>query len=198
MRSAMARGLLVTLLQLLIVGSLAAKYSYERETRPRLWVKVNYYDPNLPIRGRYASLQLEVSAPGVFEEKPLVENHLGETPAVVQQKSARPRPRYMTAWDSKPARLEIKDGQLVAVSDPSSNVEIRYFRDDDGKVHISLAEPVDFFVPENAVNLPGWNWPRTTARDWWAEVTVPKKGPPRPIRLGLKQPSGQIMPLPAN
>jgi hypothetical protein len=198
MSSKVARGVSVAVLQLLIVGSLAAKYSYERATCPRIWVKVNYYDPNLPIRGRYASLQLEVSAPGVFAEKPLVENHMGETPSVIQQKSTEPKPRYITVWDSKAVRLEVKDGQLVAISDPSSNVDARYFRDGDGKAHTSLAEPVNFFVPENAANLPGWEWPRTAARDWWAEVTVPKKGPPRPIRLGLKQPGGQIMPLPAN
>ena len=198
MKSAIAKGLAVTVLQLLIVGSLAAKYSYERATCPRIWVKVNYYDPDLPIRGRYASLQLEVLAPGVFPEKPLVENRLGETPSAIQQKPAQPKPRYMTVWDSKPVRLEVKDGQLVATNDPNSNVEARYFRDGDGKAHVSLAEPVNFFVPENATNLPGWQWPRSVPRDWWAEVTVPKKGPPRPIRLGIKQPDGQIMPLPAN
>ena len=199
MKSAIARGLLVGVLQLLIVGSLAAKYSYERATCPRVWVKVNYYDPDLPIRGRYASLQLEVEAPSIFPEKPLVEDRRNETPTTLSEKStAQQRPRYLAVWDSKPVRLEIQNGKLVAVSDPGSNLEARYFRDAQGAARVLLSEPVDFFVPEHATNLPGWQWPRTNRPDWWAEVTLPAKGPPRPIRLGTKQPGGEIVPLPVN
>ena len=54
MKSGLTKGLLVAALQLMIVGSLAAKYAHDRATRPRVWVKVGYYDPDLPIRGRYA------------------------------------------------------------------------------------------------------------------------------------------------
>jgi hypothetical protein len=31
----------------------------------------------------------------------------------------------------------------------------------------------------------------------WAEVTIPRKGPPRPIRLGVKR-NGRIQPVPSN
>lgn len=57
------RGFAVALLQCLIVLSLAAKYSYDREHLPRVWARVAPVDPNLPIRGRYLSLRLEVDSP---------------------------------------------------------------------------------------------------------------------------------------
>jgi len=67
MKSAIVKGLAVALLQLVIVGSLAAKFAHDRATCPRVWVRTAYYDPDLPIRGRYASLQLEVDAPEYFK-----------------------------------------------------------------------------------------------------------------------------------
>lgn len=202
MKSAMARGLAVALLQLVIVGSLAAKFAHDRATCPRVWVRTAYYDPDLPIRGRYVSLQLELDAPGVFQEKPLVEQK--PTPFEAMQpgygaadKNSKPdKPRYVPVWDSKPVRLEVHDGKLIAVADPKSNISASYRRDSDARVTIALHQPVDIFVPEHAANLPGWQFPRRTNVEWWAEVTVPKKGPPRPIQLGIKQADGQIMPLP--
>jgi hypothetical protein len=209
MKSAVGKALSVTLLQVCIVGSLAGKYAHDRATCPRAWVKTAYYDPDLPIRGRYASLQLEVEAPGVFTEKPLVEDRHNETPAAkaaepcagaITEQATTPQQkvRYVQVWDSKAVRLELHDRQLFAVEDPNSTTLARFFRDADGKSHVTLEEPVDFYVPEHAANLPGWQWPRTLHTEWWAEVTLPKKGPPRPIRLGIKQTDGHIMPLPVS
>jgi len=36
---------------------------------------------------------------------------------------------------------------------------------------------------------------RTATKELWGEVTIPKKGPPRPIRLGVKKGDGPITPL---
>ena len=46
-----------------------------------------------------------------------------------------------------------------------------------------LMQPVLYFLPEHADN------PMQAARsgELWAEVTVPKAGPPRPIRLAVKK-----------
>jgi hypothetical protein len=57
------RGVAVGVLQLLLVLSVAGKYAWERERLPRVWTKTAPYDPNLPIRGRYVSLRLEVAFP---------------------------------------------------------------------------------------------------------------------------------------
>lgn len=50
------------LVQLILVSTVAAKYLYERRICPRVWAPSAQYDPNLPLRGRYLSLQVLVDA----------------------------------------------------------------------------------------------------------------------------------------
>jgi hypothetical protein len=38
-------------------------------------------------------------------------------------------------------------------------------------------------------------WAIASPGGTWAEVTIPKKGLPRPIRLGMKKGDGAIIPL---
>jgi hypothetical protein len=54
----------------------------------------------------------------------------------------------------------------------------------------SVAGQVPFFIPENSTD-PAW---RPRGEELWAEVSVPKKGPPRPIRLGVRK-DGVLTPL---
>jgi len=60
----------------------------------------------------------------------------------------------------------------------------------------TYGQMVLFFVPEHTL-------PFETARigrdapELWAEVTIPRKGPPRPIRLAIKK-AGQLEPLQIN
>jgi len=49
-----------------------------------------------------------------------------------------------------------------------------------------IGRPVLFFVPEKSQAFER----RRTGAQLWAEVTIPKKGPPRPIRLALKTAGG--------
>jgi len=58
------RGIAVGVVQCLVMLSLAGKYAWDREHLPRAWARALPYDPNLPIRGRYVSLSLEVDTPG--------------------------------------------------------------------------------------------------------------------------------------
>ncbi len=53
-----------------------------------------------------------------------------------------------------------------------------------------------FFVPEHPAAFESLNF-RPNAPELWAEVTIPRKGPPRPIRLGIKK-DGQLEPVPVN
>ena len=46
--------------QLGLVSLIAAKYHYQRWTCPRVWTRSVAFDPQLPMRGRYLSLQLTV------------------------------------------------------------------------------------------------------------------------------------------
>lgn len=67
----------------------------------------------------------------------------------------------------------------------------QYWRNRDGVVSIRISEPVEFYLPEHSFG-PG----RLRKGDeLWAEVTVPKKGPPRPIQLGVHHSDGSITPL---
>ena len=53
-----------------------------------------------------------------------------------------------------------------------------------------------FFVPEHALPFEAMR-PASDAPELWAEVTIPHKGPPRPIHLALKK-AGQLEPLDIN
>jgi len=55
---------------------------------------------------------------------------------------------------------------------------------------------VVFFLPEHPAEFESLGF-RPNAPELWAEVTIPHKGPPRPIRLGIKK-DGQIAPVPVN
>lgn len=196
-KSALGKGLLIAALHLVLVSSLAAKYQYDRATRPRVWARTTNYDPDLPVRGRYMSLQLHIEAPSLFEDRPLIEEKPLVVPAAKSSpcdaqndKSADHKKRYRWERQEKQVRLEVENGQLVARADPKGNITATWSRDWEGRVTISVSEPVLFFIPEHTLI------PRLEHGDeLWAEVTVPKQGPPRPIRLGVKHSSGEIVPM---
>ncbi|MFO7278144.1 MAG: hypothetical protein DIU56_014005 [Pseudomonadota bacterium] len=77
-------------------------------------------------------------------------------------------------------RLEARDGALVAIADSTGRHYIRHTRCGDEWCWV-LVRPLAFFIPEHvpdpSVRAPG--------EALWVEVSVPRKGPPRPIRLGV-------------
>jgi hypothetical protein len=123
------KGIVLGALQCALVLSLTGKLFYDRATCPRVWVKTQQYDPNLPIRGRYLSLMLAPDAGAQYFDRT---NH----------------------------------------------------------------QQVVFFVPEHQTEIESIRSGRN-APEVWAEVTIPHKGPPRPIRLGIKR-DGQIQPAQVN
>jgi len=178
------KGLLIAALHVALVTSLGAKLLYDRHSRPRVWAQARPYDPDLPIRGRYLSLQLIIDAEGF----PL--------PGT--------RADLLNSGQNR-ARLEVRNGKLVAVRDETGDYYV-YFQAAPGVVMPPLPkdtkwedeqkQPIDFpivavlsnavlyFIPEHAEDPT----PRRNNRDeLWAEVTIPKKGPPRPIQLALKK-----------
>jgi hypothetical protein len=164
--------LVLLLIQLALVSSIAAKYLYQRWSCPRVWTRVEIFDPELPMRGRYLSLHLTVDACGNTYQ-----------PAD-QYKDPRTAP--FEVLDSFPARLNVKNNRLVAtrVAEPGPkhllptvmvprNTPCEAFR---------LWKPVDFYISEHAA-VPA---PIQPNQELWVEVTVPPQGPPRPIQLALK------------
>lgn len=174
------KSLLVAGLHLAIVCSLGAKLLYDRATRPRVWAQTVPYDPDMPIRGRYVSLQLMVSAPEI--QPPKFEKEDQE-------------------WQRQSWRQRVDlhaDGERLVAQPVGAPIPYWYgdaccvvgFRTTvNGEVAV-LSPPVVFFIPEHVPD-PSVRQPD---EELWVEVTLPRKGPPRPIRLGVKK-NGQITPL---
>ena len=79
--------------------------------------------------------------------------------------------------------------RLQGVLDDEGPVRVRLDSTADGLV-AGLNDPVAFFIPEHVPD-PSL---RPTGEELWAEVTVPSRGPPRPIRLGVRR-DGILTPL---
>lgn len=162
------KGLAVAVIQVLIVLSVGGKLLYDRAARPRVWVRTASIDPDLPIRGRYLTLNLEVHSRD-FHRDP-------QNPQVFKTQQG---------YNSGYVTLALENGQLVAHrTDHPSEMTINSWaqRANRGDDIFILSSPVAFFVPEHA------EAPRVVRGDeLWAEVTVPKKGPPRPIQLAIKR-----------
>lgn len=168
----LAKGLVILVIHVCLVMVLGGKLLYDRATLPRVWVSAVPYDPQLPIRGRYVSLQLIVEPRGIDEAK--------------------------TRSESQPARpvlLRVEDGRLLAeakksvIYDPS-DLRVRFLNVDNNRT-AALSEPVAFFIPEH---IPDPSL-RPSGERLYVEATVPKKGVPRPIRLGVSKDGGPIVPL---
>ena len=170
--SPVVKGLVVAVVQVGLVASLGAKLLYDRATLPRVWVRTAPYDPNLPIRGRYVRLQLVVEPLGLRTNPDHDESSL---------------------WS---VALRVADGGLVAQvlprerHDDPGTLRIRFIRLR-GERRAVLDTPAAFFVPEDVADPSR----RPVGEELWVETTIPKKGPPRPIRLGVKKSDGPVVPL---
>ncbi|MGH7580914.1 MAG: hypothetical protein ACREM9_12120 [Gemmatimonadales bacterium] len=156
-------GIALAIVHLLLVGSLGLKLLADRARLPRAWARTLPFDPNLPIRGRYVRLRLEVPLAG------------GAAAAA--------------AGEYRRARLRTEGDRLQGVLDDDGPVRVRLDSAPGGLV-AGLDDPVAFFIPEHipdpSVRPPG--------EELWAEVTVPHRGPPRPIRLAVRR-GGTLTPL---
>ena len=162
------KGLLLGAIQLALVVSLGGKLLYDRATRPRVWVRTAPVDPNLPIRGRYVALRLEVPAPGLSSS--INKQNLGLVGV----------------------HLQLEGRQLVAVPSDAGDALWTWLRREGDAVVATVGElgELAFFIPEHVPDPSR----RLAGEELWVEVTLPKKGPPRPIRLGVKK-GGEITPL---
>jgi hypothetical protein len=83
--------------------------------------------------------------------------------------------------------LSIEDGQLIATA---TDAETGVMASRSGDDSATLNEAIVFFIPEHVADPSR----RPPGEELWAEVSVPKRGPPRPLRLGAKR-AGKITPL---
>ncbi len=164
---AMQKGLLVAVIHVLLVTSLGAKLLIDRATRPRVWVQSVSYDPNLPIRGRYVALRARLQT----DVPPPADNNYW--------------------YGTTKVRLEARDGKLFGMRDPEGSVVMTWMKDRNGQWIAMTNEPSLFFIPDTASD-PSFRKP---GEQLWFEATIPKKGPPRPIRLAVSKPDGTFTPL---
>ncbi|HXN51933.1 MAG TPA: hypothetical protein VN943_08355 [Candidatus Acidoferrum sp.] len=158
--SALRKGLLLALLQVAVVASLGAKLAWDRHRLPRAWARAGTYDPNLPIRGRYLSLQLEIVCDGATATQERI-------------KSGYAR-----------GALRAENGRVVSDCSSTTQGAHMFWRQRPGQAPTTnLSEPVLFFLPEHATDP----WQQARGGELWAEVTLSANGPPRPIRLAIKQ-----------
>lgn len=165
--SPLLRSLVIAVVQVALVAGVGGKLLYDRATLPRSWAQTTGIDPTMPIRGRYVSLRLLVQV-----DPELAVDEAAEHGRVFQ------------------AQLAVVDGVLHAtvVSQPDDSFA---FREGPALQRVStqagrawsLAEPVVFFLPEGAAD-PTHLAPN---EQLWAEVTVPPKGAPRPLRLEVRR-----------
>ena len=162
--SAVARGVLVAVIQVGLIGAVGAKLLYDRATLPRAWVETAGVDPDMPIRGRYVALNL------LFPAAP--------------ESASVPGGEEVVA-----GRIEVRDGRPVAVlsgaAEEPARGAVMYFleRATPGGVRWVLAQPVAFFLPEHAPD------PTRNVRpgELWMEASFPSRSTPRPIRLELRR-----------
>lgn len=171
------KALLVAALHIALVCTLGAKLLYDRAHRPRVWVKSAVYDPDLPIRGKYLSLMMELPAQGFTSRNQSLP--YGNTTQNYE---------FFT-----PSRCDVvlRGNELVAVG----NEEGEYWanvRRRDQKVVAQINGEIAYFLPDNK-----WGPSLHPGEELWFEGTLPRNGPPRPIRLGIKK-DGVLTPLPGN
>jgi hypothetical protein len=193
--------IVVLVVQLALVCSIAVKYLYQRSTCPRVWVRAVPYDPELMMRGRYLSVQVPVD--GCQSTLPSAED-------MVMSRDNNGVPtgkRYVISNGlvspvSFRARLKVDGNRLLAVRIPESEESHvgQWVTAGPGSScdAMRLQEWVDFYLPEHAkdptpIHLGHWDagqsrWiPDPNVSELWVEVTVPPKGPPRPVQLALKE-----------
>jgi hypothetical protein len=165
------KGLLLALLQLGIVSTLGAKLLYDRSHRPRVWIKSAIYDPNLPIRGKYLALNIEVPAEGFTARM-------------------QPAPYQYEFFSPNRCDLVLRGNQLIALANEQGEFYANVSRRSQDVIAV-IAGQMAYFLPEHN------NGPmlRDRGEELWIEATIPHKGPPRPIRLGIRK-DGVLTPLP--
>jgi len=156
-------GIALAVIHVLLVGTLGLKLLVDRARLPRAWARTIPFDPDLPIRGRYVRLRLEVP--------------LANGPDTAQ------------AGEYRKARLHAVGDRLQGILEDDGPLPVRLDSTPNGIV-AGLNDPIAFFIPEH---IPDPSI-RPRGEELWAEVTVPGRGPPRPIRLGVRR-DGILTPL---
>lgn len=91
---------------------------------------------------------------------------------------------------SVPITLAVQDQKLVALPVSGSSGVYARAAQRDGRLVAVLEQPLAYFIPEHVPDPSR----RAVGEELWVEITIPRRGAPRPIRLGVKK-DGVLSPL---
>ncbi len=169
--SARRKALILATIHVALVASLGVILLVDRAMRPRIWAKTVLIDPEATLRGRYVSLRIEAEA-----ETALTDNYV---------------------------LLIVRNGHLSATrAESPTGIWLRGSNPAVGGIApttstMQVSPSLDFFLPRTLIDE--WRGRSEDQPIWdkqvevWAEVTL-RRGPPRPIRLGVKK-NGILTPL---
>ncbi len=185
-----AASLALLIIQLALVSTIAAKYLYQRWTCPRVWARAAAFDPQSPMRGRYLALQLIVD--GCQSTLPSAKN--ATFPRDVN--GAVEPGQYILRPNDVEFRANLKAGnnailavRIEGTEDPNAGEAVVGAAGSPCN-QVQLESSTDFFISDTAQSP----LPLKPGQELWIEVTVPPKGPPRPIQMALKD-NGAWKPL---
>jgi hypothetical protein len=178
--SAVSVALLV--IQLLLVSTIAAKYLVQRWQCPRVWALAQGYDPELPMRGRYIQTQLRVDGC----QSTLPSAKAAQFPRDFSG-AVKPGPYMMRPMPVNfRADLKVENDRLIAVQvqgDESGTAGEQVSAMPGAACdQMRLMTPVNYYISDTAKSP----LPLKPGQELWIEVTVPPKGPPRPLQMALK------------
>lgn len=168
MRRSLVMGLAIATVQAAIVASVAVQYAVQRERLPRAWVQAVPGAVADPVRGRYLRVPV----------LPVVD--AGVAPRIEFRGERR-------IVHPAPVVLEARNGGLLAHTATTSHVRLVPPPTKAAEGPAVLWPPVEYFVPASL----GDPNRLINSGELWLEVSVPRQGGPRPLRLGIMR-NGRI------
>ena len=163
-------GLLLACVQVALMLLTGLLFWFDRQISPRAWVPTVPVDPNLPIRGRYITLNMVVPFVPTRTDVSAVD--------------------LVGSWQNVQLRVEADRLQAVQKFGTGFKNHGGVIRLSEGSLVVNPGPELAFFIPPD-VKDPSI---RPDGSTLWVEVTLPGSGAPRPIQLGIEK-DGQIQPL---
>ena len=163
-------GLLLAAVQAALMLSTGLLFWFDRQISPRAWVPTAPVDPNLPIRGRYITLNMVVPFVPTRTDVSAVD--------------------LVGSWQNVQLRVEADRLQAVQKVGAGLNNHGGVIRLIEGSLVVNPGPELAFFIPPD-VKDPSI---RPDGSTLWVGVTLPRLGAPSPIQVGIEK-DGPLEPL---
>ena len=163
-------GLRLAGVQAALMLSTGLLFWFDRQISPRAWVPTAPVDPNLPIRGRYITLNMVVPFIPTRTDVPTID--------------------LVGSWQHVQLRVEADRLQAMQKVRSGFSNHGGVIQLNEGSLVVNPGPELAFFIPPD-VKDPSI---RPDGSTLWVEVTLPGLGAPRPIQIGIEK-DGRIEPL---